>query len=413
VRIAFIDRKLNTTSGGGSNISLDETAEALAELGHDVRVITLSSAENSPPAAPSYQFVVDPAPDSNYANVRRLAIARVLMRHQADVDVYCIEAPSLILGGALYRLLGGSVPVVAHFMDFQFFCTDPARMDGRCHLTCSVLDRIRHRPEPTMRKLLLAPLHVGDDAVRRMLANRVDRFIAISPAVGDIYALQGIDARKIVSLPLAGDYQALAGPRTTDAATREAGVPFSILYVGRLVKQKGVALLIRAVAQLDFPFTLNVVGDGPERAELERLARDLGVQEAVRFHGWLAREKIASQYLATHLFVHPGIWPEPFGLTIVEALAAGAPTIVSDIGGPPDTVGDAGLSFPPGDVSGLAERIRQVYSDPDLAARLSAQARERAKQFATPGIVPQLEAMFRHVIQQEASRGANGTPASA
>lgn len=400
MRIAFVDRKLNVATGGGSNLSLDRAARGLAELGHDVSVITLSPSPNSVTVATPYRVVEESEPTAQPAVAERLALVRILRRHEKGVDLFGIHAPSLIPGAATYRALGGSVPVVARLTDYGLFCTYSPRMDGICYERCGLLEKLLHKREPSLRRLLLAPLRIAEHTHSRLLVNRVDRFIAISPAVAEVHCRYGIDPGKIVVIPPVVAYAALlAEPRRAAALGRDDEAPFKLLYVGRLRGQKGVDVLITALAQLDFPATLDVLGDGEERQSLEQLAHRLGVSSRVNFQGWVPQVELANWYLAAHAFVHPGRWPEPFGLTIVEAMAAGTPTIVSDVGGPPWTVGEAGLTFRPGDSADLVRRIRQLRENPELAKRLSRRGRKRVLDFDPTKVLPRLESLYRSLVR--------------
>ena len=145
------------------------------------------------------------------------------------------------------------------------------------------------------------------------------------------------------------------------------------VFVGRLVREKGVDVLLQAFARLHARLpqaTLDIIGDGPERSTLEALRRSLHLEAAVRFHGWqspIDAEAIARTGWAQ---VVPSRWAEPFGLVAVEAMMRGAAVIASASGGLVDIVrNDAtGLLVPPGEVPALSDALYRVLSDRELAA---------------------------------------------
>jgi glycosyltransferase involved in cell wall biosynthesis len=235
------------------------------------------------------------------------------------------------------------------------------------------------------------PLRVSEHWASQLLVNHVDRFIALSPSVAEIHAQYGIDADKMTLITPPIDYAALRRRALRRAVSPEdrAGL-FTILFAGRLNEAKGVDVLLQAAARLDFPFRLEIVGEGESRARLERLADEIGLAGRVAFRGWVPQAEIVDRYLESHLFVHPGRWPEPAGRTVMEAMALGVPLVVSDVGGPPGLAGDAALTFRPDDSADLAAKIAAVYHDSTRAAALATAGTSRAQRFDHQQILAQL-----------------------
>jgi teichuronic acid biosynthesis glycosyltransferase TuaC len=153
-----------------------------------------------------------------------------------------------------------------------------------------------------------------------------------------------------------------------------------LVTVAHLVARKRHEVVLRALALLDparRPEYL-VIGDGPRREGLERLAVELGVADRVRFLGQLPNPEAVARAAACDLFVMPGV-EEPFGVAFVEAMAAGLPAVGSRGEGGPEDIAAAGpgmLLVEPGDASGLAAVIERLTSDRDELRRLGAAARE-------------------------------------
>ena len=106
------------------------------------------------------------------------------------------------------------------------------------------------------------------------------------------------------------------------------------------------------------------MGDGPERARLEALARSLGLEATVQFVGSVPREQIEAELVAPWALVAPSTWAEPLGLTALEAIVRGVPVVASAVGGFAETVqpGVSGLLFPNGDEHALADRLAELAS---------------------------------------------------
>jgi colanic acid/amylovoran/stewartan biosynthesis glycosyltransferase WcaL/AmsK/CpsK len=158
------------------------------------------------------------------------------------------------------------------------------------------------------------------------------------------------------------------------ARTRRNGQPLRLLTVARLVPIKGHEFALRAVAQLDAthgPVEYHLVGDGPERESLERLAVELSVASRIHFHGACAGSELARHYAESHLFVLPSVSldgaAEGQGLVLQEAQAAGLPVVTTDQGGLPEGVvaGRAGLIVPERDAEALARALATLADHPE------------------------------------------------
>lgn len=139
------------------------------------------------------------------------------------------------------------------------------------------------------------------------------------------------------------------------------------VFVGRLVSDKGLDLLFKAIARIrvDFPaLHLSVFGDGPEKKALMLLADELGIAHLISFNNAFPPDQLAQKLSTFRWMVIPSIWEEPFGLVALEGLASGCTVIASDGGGLPEAVGNFGLLFKRGDIDDLADQLRKAYSTP-------------------------------------------------
>ena len=152
-----------------------------------------------------------------------------------------------------------------------------------------------------------------------------------------------------------------------------------ILYVGQIVRGKGVDLLLRALAELRRPWRATLVGDGNHLDACRELAAELGISSRVRFTGWVDHDRLASFYASARFAVVPSRWPEPFGMVGPEAMARGRPVVGFAAGGIPDWLDDGvtGLLVPPGDVPGLTAAMDRLLGDSALTAAMGRAAAER------------------------------------
>lgn len=156
--------------------------------------------------------------------------------------------------------------------------------------------------------------------------------------------------------------------------------PRKIAYLGRLVPNKGVDVLLRAAALVP-GIELSILGDGPELPALRELALRLGLGGAATFPGWVGPETIRRELSDSVALAVPSLWPEPFGLVALEAAALGVPVVASDIGGLRDVVasGETGFLVPPGDAPALALAFERVFALPDRGAALGSAAAEACR----------------------------------
>ncbi len=164
-------------------------------------------------------------------------------------------------------------------------------------------------------------------------------------------------------------------------APRPAGQEFIIGYLGRLVEEKGVDLLLEAVAGLAGAWRVHILGSGPAQAGLEAQARRLGLADRVSFDVWIPSSRLPDYYRRLDVLVLPSRtrpnWKEQFGRVLVEAMACGVPVIGSDCGEIPHVIGEAGLIFPEGRADRLQAHLACLLADPPLRADLARRGRER------------------------------------
>jgi glycosyltransferase involved in cell wall biosynthesis len=176
---------------------------------------------------------------------------------------------------------------------------------------------------------------------------------------------------------------------TQGAATVKA-VPPRILYAGNLVPSKGVDVLLRAAAELDrrgVKHELKILGQGPAQNELEGLAQDLGIASRVTWAPFVAQSLMPSEYGASTVTVLPTRGrSEGLGLTLVEALLAGAAVVGTPAGGIPEVVrhDETGLLARDGDPLDLANQIERLLTDPALRHRLTGAGKEHVLRTYSP-----------------------------
>ena len=162
--------------------------------------------------------------------------------------------------------------------------------------------------------------------------------------------------------------------------TAEDGAIPSFVFLGRLVDYKGADVAIEAIARLGGAACLRVIGDGPDRAKLERLVLRHGLTQLVKFDGPIMDQQKKDQALAAALAMVVPSYKELFGTVAAEAALAGLPVIASRVGGLPETVvhGQTGLLVPPGDIGATANAMMRLVNEPALALQMGLAGRQHA-----------------------------------
>ena len=214
----------------------------------------------------------------------------------------------------------------------------------------------------------------------RQLFDQTEKVFAASAFMKRRLADLGCDETKIAVIPCGIDTELF---NSNQASSKDA----MILMVSRLVPQKGTLLSLRSfarAAEKHRQIRLEIIGDGPLRADLEAETRKLGIGSRVQFHGAQCHDFVracmqAATLMIQHCVTLPGDGTESLGLSILEAMACGLPVVSTRHGAIPETVEDGvtGILVPEGDIDGMADAITDLLDDPERAARMGEAGRSR------------------------------------
>lgn len=370
-------RVLHVTSHldiGGVTSYVTSVARAMAQRGHQV---TVASRGGEGVAALSAAGVgcwrVPLGTSAEFGPQALLALcqlSRRLRRQRADV-IHAHTRIAQVVAAALSRSLG--IPFVTTW--HGFFHPNLGRRLCPCtgDLTVAISEPVR---EHLMRDFRVAPHRI------RLIPHGID------PA------------------PFERPIDAAAQSRCRSRLLPEGGPVVGT--VARLVASKGVDQLIRClplIRRRSPEARLLIVGDGPERRQLERLAVECGVSDEVRFAGSMPETPLVLSLMDVFVFLPAE--QEGFGLSLLEAMASGCPVVAVRRGqGAAWVLDEAGVAetVPPGDLDGLASAVARWLEDRDAARRAAAQGRQMVRErYALDRAVDALEAVYRTVASQ---RGA-------
>lgn len=313
----------------------------------------------------------------NLGTIAHTPIAPTLMHHirTSHPDLIHFHFP-YPWGEALQVLIGPKVPyIVSYHADIGRF-----KFLYACH-------------KPFMMRFLN-----GASAIVVATSNHIESSPILSGSLREKCAIipYGLDLEP---------YRATESLRERARAYRQslAGGGPLILFVGRLVGYKGIPTLLRAIKNVDA--TLIIAGEGPLKVQLQEEAKELGIQDRVRWMGPVPAEDLPSLYHAADLFVLPSDRPEEaFGLVQVEAHASGLPVVCCNLSTGVTKVnihGETGLVVPIRDPQAMAEAINQLLQDTQLRLRLGDQARERAfREFSIETMCDRYCELYRKILTE-------------
>ena len=237
-----------------------------------------------------------------------------------------------------------------------------------------------------------------DPFLRRTLCD-ADVVLGVAPYVREL--LNGVPIRRFEVMSETG----VVDLPPVEAKPAAADGTKYVLFVGRVIRAKGVRDAIRALAQLENPGNVrfDVVGDGDDRAQCELECKALGVADRVTFHGWLPRDAVSKFYSRSHIFLFPS-YREPSGNAVLEAMSHGLAAIVADCGGPAAAVTPGcGIRVKPSDpaqyAKGLAAALSSLLAKPCAMSEMGAAARQRVQEvFFWDRKVEWISQLYRDVL---------------
>lgn len=370
---------------------LERTAELLAtafcRAGHRVEVVTATPGGDSTwDARQPYRIWRRP---SLWRRLRLLARADLVHANGASLE---FALPAVLLGK----------PLVITHQGYQLVSVDGLGWgsEGATPLepgASLAYYRSRLPPLTWLRQVLLLWL-------RRWVAHHAAANVAITHWVAQ---RQPMPRQVVIPNPVALPATAASSPQPWVRR------PFDFLFLGRLVQEKGLDVLLHALRSLSADHqhqaTLLVVGDGPMRATWASLCAELGLEKQVHFAGSLRGEALSEALSKARIGVVPSVWEEPMGIVAVELLAAELVPVVSARGGLAECIGEAGITVPNGDHRALALALAELLHNPNLVLALQAKAPDRIAAVAPGRIGARYLDLFNRVAAA-APAAATTTP---
>lgn len=372
LNVLFIHQYSGAMGGAETDILLE--AEALKGGGHTVALLYASRTGQSEAAWTETFSGGHQALGANPSETVRSFVNKF-----APDVIYYHSLPDL---SALRASLNSHLPVVRRVHDHHMYCMRGGKYNYFTRAICSrpaswhcvfpCLGFIGRNPGQSFPFKWVS----YQDKLEEIKINRqCDCLLVYSRYQKDELIRNGFDPARIeVQVPVREDSE--KGPLSTFSSQN------LILFVGQVIRGKGVDLLLQALARLHVPFQARILGDGNHRPSCERLSVRLGLTDRVQFRGFVPRSQMQEHFLQASLLAVSSVWPEPFGLVGREAMQYGLPIVAYDAGGIREWLfdGENGFLVPWKDTSRFAARMEQLLRDKDLARRLGRRGQELVSQ---------------------------------
>lgn len=360
MKILFLSALYPPNTRGGGEVSTALIADALQDAGHTVDVVTAESSGLPLTAKPLFE-------QSWARHQARQLLKQVQLKAYDVVHAHDLRTTQILSEW----IQAGEVEekkCYATVRDYAQICGSPNNLlanGSKCN-NCRDFQKLFKNQAiveaPSWRKPFRAWQYWFNFPYRLSSFKRIPNHIYISQAqLKDIKNVQDLaDVRtKVIYNPVAPQY--ISAPVKRPSPHQE------ILFVGTLQKYKGVNLLLEAFAKIsetNKEVHLKIIGDGAGRAELERWVAQRSLQYRVNFAGRVPYDRVMHNYDNASFLVAPHIWSEPFGRTVVEAMARGRLVLAADTGGPAEVIQDSktGVLFKAGSADDLADKMSDVLN---------------------------------------------------
>ncbi len=359
MKIAFVDFIIDPARPGASGLSdiVWNMASQLAALGDEVHIVAPYTTDEYPCAGVQvHRFSLPPI---GYRNIfgHLLIVLRLWWELRKIKRINIIHAPEYFSTGVL-SLLIKDIPIVL---------TVPG----------NIYERIKNGN----------PFDAITTAAYKITAilsaKKCATIIAYSRDQWYWWSYTGAKEERMALIPLGVDTH-LFKRTAQNSCSSKNDQKFVILYIGRLSKEKGLVHLFHAVDALKkdgVDLELRLIGDGPQKESLTRLARTLGLEKYITWMGWIPQTELPDHYRSASICVLPSL-SEPFGRTMIEAMACQTAFLGAQVGGIADhiTDGENGFLVPPGDTKALELKLRFILENQNAAVEAASRGFDYVRQ---------------------------------
>jgi glycogen(starch) synthase len=409
VRIAWLISLYPPYVVGGNEMLARDVVQALLARGHDVHVLTAHGREfdTTPYIHQVLNYHLEDK-DAIFLGGRALTPPRIAKHHIFDLETYRTMRrtvrglrPDLIVVDNLY--MASAAPLLAV-------------QDAHCPIIAQVADKwlryllwdlslLLHPAQGWQQQVLQAYVRWVQPLLQRR--GKPDGIIAISNFIKGQYVQAGFPSDRITVAYLGVDtalFRLRQRPHANDH-------PLEVVFAGQLWEGKGPQVLVEALGRLrqrepNLELRLRIIGEGTEafkkylRGEIQKH----GIQDRAALDGFVPLSVLAERLRNADIFAFPSVWDEPFSITLVAAMASGAPVVAARTGGTPEALVDGveGILVPPRDADALAGAVVRLARNPALRDELAHAAVTRARnEWSFTAYIDRLERYYQQYVSKQ------------
>ncbi|MCD4694374.1 glycosyltransferase family 4 protein [bacterium] len=353
---------------GGSERTYFDVSNLLKEQGHEVFYLSTINPKNKEIGSHKY-FVKDYDLSKKYSLLKKIQIFfRIIHNFEAKkmaqkiikekkIDIVHLHNIYHHLSPVVIKVFKkNNIPLVASLHDYKMICPNYKMFNrGKVCTKCikgNYLNCLKDKciDDSYVKSLVL----IIEAFINKKIYKKIDLFICPSKRQKEFFIKAGVDRKKLTVLP--HFFETNNFNNSNEYQERDY-----LLYYGRLSREKGVDILIKALADIPNEKLL-IVGEGEDKARLKRLVFDLGLGNRVEFNPWASGDSLTRTIKEAKAVVFPFIWEEVFGYTLLESLFLNKLIIASNIGAVPEIIdnGNNGILFNIGDINDLKDKILQI-----------------------------------------------------
>jgi len=379
--------------GGGASLYLVDISKRLRNMGYHISILYGTRKEEIIEESGIETFFVRDAFGFNYTfGAKEIkGITTVVNRVKPDL-IYIHQ----VLNPHVISLLSKLRPAIRFEHGFRLSCITGRRMPQNNELLCEyppgLLCLVRaHTQKCSPRNPLLALRRFKDFQLNKRAHKKLSHLIVASNYIKKLLLKSGYNKKQIAIIPY---YTSLP----LNSITRKLPQLPTIVCAGRIEKEKGIHYLFKALSKIEQKVKVFVIGEGTQVSQLKLYAKSMLSKHEIVFTGWIENSELKKYYSQATLVVVPSIWPEPFGIIGIEAMANQIPVVAFNVGGISEWLKneETGLLAAPRDYMDLADKIKQLIEQPDLASSMGIAGKKVVEKEFTPAVhIKRLVSIFQ------------------
>jgi glycosyltransferase involved in cell wall biosynthesis len=369
--------------GDGSSLYLIDISERLKKLGYTVSILYGTQREKKVEDSDIESFYVPDVFGFNYSYaVESYKRIKEIVEHVNPQIIYIHQ----VLNPYVIDLLASLKPSIRFEHGFRLSCYTGrrlARTNGKiCNYSPGLSCLLRaHTQKCSPRNPVLALKRIKDFYLNKKAHDKLEYIIVASSYIRDLLLKSGYRENQVKIIPY---YTLLPEQYTFDHSPQLS----TIVCVSRIEAEKGVDYFLRALSRVKIKSKIFIIGEGTQIPNLKLTAKSLSHKHEIVFTGWVENSELTKFYSKATLAVVPSIWPEPFGIIGIEALANEVPVVAFNVGGISEWLidGETGNLVPRKDEKALAEKISYYLENPKVAKAMGMKGRKLVEKRFVPEV---------------------------